>query len=235
MRYEKGNFVTVPNKKVLDQLSATAQALFVWICCYADTDGVCFPSRGTLAKNLNTSDRTVDTYIKELEDKGFIQKTNRYHENEKISNEYQILIIEVGSEKYSLGSEKNDPTPSEKSSHRTKSNITKSILSEQSSQNDIRVVKDDEEKPKKKAPQVALEVFTVFSEVIGKNPLNWRTNVTQRTCAENLYKERGLNGIRRALEFYIEHRGDKFCPKIHSPYDLDSKWSKLYEFKESKE
>jgi hypothetical protein len=50
-----------------------------------------------------------------------------------------------------------------------------------------------------------------------------------------LFKEKGLDRIRRALEFYRENRGDKYCPAINSPYDLDSKWDKLLDFKKKVE
>lgn len=233
MKYEKGNFITVPNKKSLQTLSATAQALFVWICNYADSDGVCFPSRATLAKNLNTSDRTVDAYLRELEDKNFIQKTNRFHKNEKISNEYQIMIIEGGSEKSSLPSEKSSPPVAKNLRIELKPIITKPTLGEPSSQDEIRIVPDTEgeEKPKK-VKSSCYVVFDVFKDVLGRAPLNWHKNKTQRTCAENLFKERGLDQIRKALEFYRQSKDEPFCPVVDSPYDLDSKWTKLIAFRD---
>lgn len=234
MRYEKGNFITVPNRKYLQNLSATAQALFVWICNYADDDGICFPSRSTLAKKLNTSDRTVDTYLKELEEKGFIKKTNRFYENEKISNEYQLLIIEGGSEKSSLGSEKNDPTPSEKSSHRTKTNITKSILSEQSSQGEIVKVKDDQEErvfsKRKTTNKEVLRVLGMFSDTLGVDTTGWGVNKTQRTAISNLLsrgKDDPFKTLQLALNFVKEHREDQYMKWIFSPDDLDKNWNRI--------
>lgn len=93
------------------------------------------------------------------------------------------------------------------------------------------IVKDEPEKQRKKEPDIPKQVFQVFSDVIGRSPLNWRTNTTQRTSAENLYTERGLGQIKKALEVYLEIRGEPFCPQINSPYDLDSKWTKLAAFK----
>lgn len=93
------------------------------------------------------------------------------------------------------------------------------------------IVKEEPTKPKKKTPDIPRQVYGVFGEVLGRSPLNWRTNKTQRTSAENLYTERGLNQIRKALETYQEIRDEPFCPQINTPYDLDSKWSKLVAFK----
>ena len=74
-------------------------------------------------------------------------------------------------------------------------------------------------------------VYDIFKAELGKYPLNWKVNKAQRTSAENLSKERGEDAIRNALKFYKEHQDDEFCPKISSPFDLDSKWTKLASFK----
>jgi len=102
---------------------------------------------------------------------------------------------------------------------------------EQSSQSEYRIVPDVEEKPPKPPKSTCYQVFEVFREVTGKYPLNWKTNKAQRQSAENLYQERGLEQIKKALEFHRETKGEPFCPAIQAPYDLDSKWSKLSEFR----
>lgn len=48
MKYEKGTFITVPNIQRLQELPPAAQALFMWLCAYADKDGRCYPSRAAL-------------------------------------------------------------------------------------------------------------------------------------------------------------------------------------------
>lgn len=75
------------------------------------------------------------------------------------------------------------------------------------------------------------DIFAVFEKVLGKYPLNWKVNKTERACAENLSTERGLAQVEKALSFYKEHKGDEFCPDVSSPYLLDSKWSKLFTYK----
>lgn len=89
-----------------------------------------------------------------------------------------------------------------------------------------RVVED------KKTHKHYKEVYEAFKRVLNIHPLNWSVNRTQQIAAENLYTERGLEQIERALRFYEEHKDDEYCPKIASPYDLDSKWSKLFAFKD---
>lgn len=83
---------------------------------------------------------------------------------------------------------------------------------------------------KKKYPN-ALQVYKVFLEVLGKLPANWKVNKTQLQCAENLFEERGLEKVRNALQFYKEHQEEEFCPQVSTPYDLDTKYTKLSQFK----
>lgn len=82
-----------------------------------------------------------------------------------------------------------------------------------------------------KKKSVCYDVFAVFEEVLGRYPLNWRVNRTQRQSAENLFHEHGLDAVKNALKFYKQNRDDEYCPNVATPYDLDSKWNKLVAFK----
>lgn len=98
---------------------------------------------------------------------------------------------------------------------------------------DIPTIGDDGEieKPKEKVKKHYKEVYKIFNEVLGKDiPNNWLVNKTQMICAENLYTERGLVQVEKALLFFVENKDLEFCPQITSPYDLDAKWSKLNQF-----
>lgn len=99
---------------------------------------------------------------------------------------------------------------------------------------DLPVVGEDGEikKEEKKPKHEYKAVYLVFKEVFGKKPNNWLTNKTQQQCAENLFTERGLKAVKNALEFYKTHKEEEYCPQITSPYDLDSKWTKLATFKQ---
>ena len=82
----------------------------------------------------------------------------------------------------------------------------------------------------KKYPNAPV-VQKVFQEVLGKNPANWKLNTTQLQACENLYTERTPERVRAALHYFQEVKDQEFCPMISSPYDLDSKWQKLADFK----
>ena len=86
------------------------------------------------------------------------------------------------------------------------------------------------EKKKEKPKRQYKEIYAIFGEVLGKQPNNWLVNKTQMTCAENLYTERGLVQVEKALLFFVENKDLEFCPQITSPYDLDAKWTKLNQF-----
>lgn len=91
----------------------------------------------------------------------------------------------------------------------------------------------EEIKPKVKEKRHYNDVYKLFVAGLGKPiPANWLVNKTQMQCADNLYTERGIEKIENALRYYKEHKDDEFCPQITSPYDLDSKWTKLFSFKQ---
>lgn len=90
--------------------------------------------------------------------------------------------------------------------------------------------REEVKKPEKVKSQAPV-VFEMFKEILGTYPLNWRVNKTIRTAAENLMKERGESKIKHALLFYRENKDREYCPTILTPYDLDSKWTKLAKFK----
>lgn len=128
MKYRKGNFVTVPNKALLKGQLPSTQVVFLWLCSYADEEGVCFPSRARLADDAGITMRTVDSAIKQLEDLGLLFKTQRVVDNEKKTSEYEIMEPEqVGSATIALPSATNTLPPPAMVAHRTVSTLSNSI------------------------------------------------------------------------------------------------------------
>lgn len=93
-KYEKGTFVVVPNKNVLKGLSPNLQIIFFWVCSFADENGVCWPSRSTIAKNSGIGKQTVDKHIKNLVELGFLTKEKRKDGAKNMTNVYQIMVID---------------------------------------------------------------------------------------------------------------------------------------------
>lgn len=93
MRYNKGDFVVVPNKHKLEELSGVELGLYIWLCSFANNEGECFPARKTLAKKLGISLSTLIRATKTLSSLGLITKTQRKEGNEIKSNLYHINIL----------------------------------------------------------------------------------------------------------------------------------------------
>ncbi|PJI07669.1 helix-turn-helix domain-containing protein [Clostridium sp. CT7] len=84
-----GNFTIVQNKDITSDLSNGAFRLYILLqsYCYGNQKHTCYPSQATLSKQLNRTTRTIQRYLKELEDKGYIEKKRRG----SISNIYKML------------------------------------------------------------------------------------------------------------------------------------------------
>jgi len=96
MKYKTGTFNLIPNKEYLKGKPAEMQSIYFWIVDHANKDGQCFPGRNTIAKESGCGVRTVDKYLKQLEEEGFLTKTLRHKKDSKelSSNMYQLLLIE---------------------------------------------------------------------------------------------------------------------------------------------
>ena len=79
-------FTQVPNFMLTNKaLSVGAKLAYAMLLKYAWSDDACFPGQQTLADDLGAGERSVRTYLKELEDAGFLEvmqrglgKTNLY-------------------------------------------------------------------------------------------------------------------------------------------------------------
>jgi hypothetical protein len=114
MKYQKGTFVVVPNKEHLKGKPSELQTLFFWLCEHADLEGICYPSRVTLAEEAGCGLKSVDKYLKQLVKMGLIEKTTRQkpNSNENTSNLYQVVVAEMlppSSKKATTPSSKKDP------------------------------------------------------------------------------------------------------------------------------
>lgn len=110
MKYEKGSFIILPNKNILTGQPSGVQSVFLWICNFADDQGVCFPSRKKLAQSAGVSLNTLDRSFKKLIELGILKVTPRFTENEQTTNEYQIMFGEGGIRKIDITPTQNEGT-----------------------------------------------------------------------------------------------------------------------------
>lgn len=93
MFYKKGDFCVVPTKMLVG-LDAKAQLIFMWMCHHANSEGNCFPSIGKLSKESALSQDSVIRAVKILVEKKYLVKQKRHSGKRKMSNLYQILLVD---------------------------------------------------------------------------------------------------------------------------------------------
>ena len=79
-------FTQVPNIILIDKaLSVGAKLTYAMLLKYAWSHNACFPGQQTLADDMGAGERSIRTYLKELEEVGFLEvkqrglgKTNLY-------------------------------------------------------------------------------------------------------------------------------------------------------------
>lgn len=128
MKYQKGEFTTVPSKSIRRGLPPKLQVIYMWLCEYSDDNYESFPSRTRLAKDCGISLRALDDGLSKLEQLKLIEKQQRIVNGEFTSNLYTVNIIALPSAKSALPSAKKDTTPSAKSAHRTQPNTNSTHL-----------------------------------------------------------------------------------------------------------
>lgn len=171
-----------------------------------------YASNEWIMTQLDCSQQTVSSAVKELEDLGEIacERTQRSR-----------VIRRTGT---------NQLVPPYKP---TRVSDTSQLVPNSYSNSDntlsevpLRVEKDTEDgkvkKDTRKYPN-AKQVFRLW----GKYPAHWVNNATQLRAAENLYAEQGLEDIASALKYIKAHQDEEFFPQITSPWELDTKWDKL--------
>ena len=73
-------------------LPSRANVVFFFLVDRADMEGYCYPAINTIAKDLNLSRSTVKRAIHDLEQHGYLEKTQRYRKNGgKSSLLYKVL------------------------------------------------------------------------------------------------------------------------------------------------
>lgn len=149
-------------------------------------------------------------------------RKDRYNETKYLEEKQMLIVKENGS--YTddfIGT----PTGNQLA---TQKRIEEDRTEEKNSE--TRIVPDSEEEPRtsKKKDTSYFVVFDLFS----KRKQGWMKHTTQIESAKRLLEMKGIDEITLALAFYTEHKGEKYLPEIHTPFDLEAKWSKLFAFKE---
>jgi hypothetical protein len=85
----------------------------------------------------------------------------------------------------------------------------------------------------KKPVSIEKDIQTMWSFWPGQHG-QWKIDKTIRASSEVLLKERGLQKVQWAVEFWLDNKHDPFCPDISTPYRLASKYEALQEYRSKK-
>lgn len=71
-------FTQVPNVILIDKvISVGAKLAYAMLLKYAWSEAACFPGQVKLAEDMGAGERSIRTYLKELEDAGYLEVTQR--------------------------------------------------------------------------------------------------------------------------------------------------------------
>ena len=71
-------FTMVPNFLLTNKkLTVGAKLAYAMLLKYAWSDDACYPGQQKLAEDMGSGERSIRTYLKELEDEGFLEVTQR--------------------------------------------------------------------------------------------------------------------------------------------------------------
>jgi len=211
MKYTKDSFIVIPDRDALYGMKPDTQAVFMWICRFADSDGLCFPSKKTLSAASGVSKRRVFDCLSELEEAGILRQETRKRGKTFTSNLYQVMLVEPqvvqevheGSAGGALG------------------------VVHQVPNNSIQVELQSNELNLATA-SVAGEinqVMELFQTTL--NPTIKYGNKTQRKAIEELIGQFGLARVVKMVEYSGKISGEQFAPVITTPYQLQSKIGQL--------
>lgn len=204
------------------EMPASSQALYFHLGMEADDDGFLDNYRGMM-RSINASDDDFKILIgkrflilfpskvvvvKHWKINNDIKK-DRYHETKHLEEKRALIIKENGAytEREDVDTERIQDVSNLETQYRIEED---------------RTVGADRAK---KDTSYSL-VFDIFS----KKKQGWMMHKTQIEAAKRLLELKGAEEVKKAMDFYDEHKGEQYLPEIHTPFDLEAKWSKLFSF-----
>ena len=239
-KYEAGTFILVPNKEVIRGMDPRTQALYIWVCSYANNRGECFPSIATLASDTGCCVNTVKKSLGLLVKTGLLKKINRKGEDGlNLTNLYQLMTIplpeEVGGVGHHMpgmghhmpeGGSPHDggvghhmPEGGSPHGYITRYNETKSTS------NSIHLTIEDS--PTKGSAQPLVNDLIGLFKLVNENSAKFFKWQNQRTAAAALLTRHSFDDVKKMVEYCATHNSDAYFPIVMSPTDLETKWSKI--------
>lgn len=85
----------------------------------------------------------------------------------------------------------------------------------------------DEPQTKTKSDTSYQDVFKLFNTT----PMGWWRHKSQIEAAKRMLVTPGITKVKALMDFYREHDGEPYMPKVYKPFDLEAKVDQLLDFK----
>lgn len=217
MRFEKQNtpFTIVANEVLYrTDLSFKAKGIFAYM--FSKPDGWDF-SADRIAKEASEDRKAILNGLKELEVAGLLTREKQPSGRIKVRLQYAAGIEGEGTTPlFDSQSPESGLRPKVPKRHSAKRALISNII-ENSNKDTI---------PAPSAGKLGNDFIDLFQRL---NPSYKRLFMrkAQHEAAERLVEMHGLEKLARIIDFIVLRRGDRFCPTITTPAQLEERWAAL--------
>lgn len=121
------------------ELPSRAKQIMFYLINRANSEGTCFPSNKTIAKDCGISTRTVQRAIKVLLERGFIEKESRFRE--KGGQTSNLFVLHIGSDDNKKNKEQAKEVYEETPKNKPKEDTIKETIEEkEAAKNNVDIV-----------------------------------------------------------------------------------------------
>lgn len=197
----------------------------------------CIASNQTLAEETGLSVGTVKNTISELKGAGWVFVT--YDDNNLRSGINPMLEITPpsppGDTPVTPRLHPRHPQVTIDNSREDSETLSSNELEESDLEDDVSFVEDEDLKPNrplgKKRDTSYRKIYRLWQAGGQSYPSWWNVNPHIKGAAERLLKEKGEEKCRRAVNWWLDHKDEPFCPDLSTPKDLEEKWDKALNYK----
>lgn len=202
-----------------------ATGVYCSLCRHANKNQTCFPSKELISEELAISERAVYTAIKKLQEWNLIKIDDKVR---KPDGTFASLVYTLIDKKHW----KNKPTayPADgMKQHQPSANhdtIQRHTVPSKETHIEGNTSKETHIAEKNKTIKETIDLFKFVNEFHE----NIFKNKTERKAIEELLDKKGKDRIKKVIDLSCFCEFDEYFPKFRTPYELQTKWSKIQDF-----